>query len=387
MFTRCRVLRVLVHARERILIRFSSHSGLSVVALLVAVLLMPSSAWANMSKNCPVEPSRTTIVSGETYFGSNCVLSTASDQDVFNFSASAGDTWRIIAGSPNVVNPNNICLTLNDPNGKTVGSGCSLTNVAHSAGIISTLTVGGTYTVIVTETSTAVIDYGVSLERLSPAPVDGTALVLGNTITSEVNPPSAQDAYTFFGTATGTYQVSATMTSGSNPENLCFAVYQPGGKAVTSACTETNFSFTAQAKFTPTVNGTHVVVVFAADNTYTLNYNFSVTCVSAPSTCGSPPPPPCTLKDMLSYNATSGTLTMNFTLGTPVAVTWNAWLTSQNTMQNLWSVSQPITVPSVPVTKTQALAKSGKVGVLSTFTTPTAGITCSSWVQVNTGTP
>lgn len=99
-------------------------------------------------------------------------------------------------------------------------------------------------------------------------------------------------------------------------------------------------------------------------------------------------PPPCALTDAPSYNATTGTLTMNFTLATPVAATWNGWLTSQNAMQQLWSQSQPITDPAVKVTKTQAnVAKSGKVGVLSTLTTPTAGITCSSWVQINTGTP
>jgi hypothetical protein len=383
-------LRVLVRVRERGLVRLLSNSGLSLAALLAAGLLMPNSAWANTSKNCPVEPTRTTIVSGETYFGSNCVLKTASDQDAFTFSASAGDTWKIVAGSPNVVNPNNICLTLNDPNGNTVTSGCSFTNIGHSATIIRKLTVGGSFTVIVTEADTAVIDYGVSLERLSPAPVDGTALVLGNTISSQVNPPSAQDAYTFFGTTTGTYLVSATMTSGGNPENLCFSVYGPGGAAaVNAACTETNFSFTAQAKFMPAVNGTFVVVVFGSDNIYTLNYNLSVTCVSAPDTCGSPPPPTtCALKDAPSYNAATQTLTMNFTVATPVVATWNGWLSSQNTMQMLWSQSQPVTEPAVTVTKTQAnVVKAGKVGILSTLTTPTKGITCSSWALVNTGTP
>jgi hypothetical protein len=78
---------------------------------------------------------------------------------------------------------------------------------------------------------------------------------------------------------------------------------------------------------------------------------------------------------------------MNFTLATKVAVTWNAWLTYQSTMQSLWSESLPMTEPQVSVTKTQALARSGKAGVLSTFTTPTGGITCFSWTQVNTGKP
>lgn len=369
--------------------RISTNSGCLLAALVFAVVLIPSAGWANTSKNCPTEPGQAAIVSGETYFGSNCVLNSASDLDRFTFSGSVGDTWKIVAGSPNVVNPNNICLTLNDPSGHAVTSGCSFTNIGHSATLIRKLTVAGTYTAVVTEETNAMIDYGVSLERLSPAPVDGTALVLGNTISSEVNPPSAQDAYTFYGTVTGTYEVSATMSSGSNPENLCFWVYRPGGTAVGSmACTETNFNFNAQATFTAPVNGTFVVIVYSSDNNYTLNYNLSVTCLSAPGTCGSVPPPACVLKDSPTYNAATEILTMNFTVATLAAVTWNGWLTSQNTMQNLWSVSQPVTEPPVTVTQTQTnLAKSGKVGILSTLTTPTGGIICSTWTPLNTGKP
>ena len=95
----------------------------------------------------------------------------------------------------------------------------------------------------------------------------------------------------------------------------------------------------------------------------------------------------CLLKDTLSYNATSGVLTMTFTVGTPVAATWNGWLTYQNKLVSLWSQGLPLTEPPVSKTMTHALAKSGTVGVLSTLTTPTGGITCSSWQTINTGTP
>jgi hypothetical protein len=369
------------------LIRFSPNSALSLAALLFAVLLLPSSAWATTSKNCPPEPAQATIVSGLTYFGTNCVLNTASDLDTFTFNAAAGDTWTMVTGATNATYPNNICLTLNDPKGTSVNSACSNSAASiFSAGITTKLTVAGAYTIVVFESKDAAIDYGVSLERLSPAPPDGTALTLGKTISGEVNPPSAQDAYTFYGDTTGTYEVSATMTSGAYPQNLCFSVYQPGGTLVVSpACTNTAAgTFTVQRKFTPTVNGTHVAVVFTEGENYTLNYTLNVACVAG--VCNTPPPT-CALADALSYNATSGTLTMNFTLGTPVAVTWNAWLTSQNTMQSLWSVSQPVTEPPIPITKAQALAKSGKVGILSTLTTATGGITCSNWTVVNTGTP
>ena len=106
--------------------------------------------------------------------------------------------------------------------------------------------------------------------------------------------------------------------------------------------------------------------------------------------------PPCTLSDTASYQATTSTLTMKFTVGNNLGTTaiWNAWLTyadpqgtDLDTMQTLFSVSQPITNPPKTITKTLAgLPKEGNVGVLSTLSTPLKGIACSSWVYVNTGT-
>jgi hypothetical protein len=96
---------------------------------------------------------------------------------------------------------------------------------------------------------------------------------------------------------------------------------------------------------------------------------------------------PCTLTDSLSYNTSSKTLTMKFTVGNIVATTWNLWLTDQNSITNLFTTSQPITNPPVSVTKTTTLSPEGSVGVLSTLTTATNGIYCSSYVQINTGTP
>jgi len=364
--------------------RTAKNISLWLAALLFAIVVSPSKGWAHTSANCPVA-APASIVSGETYFGSNCVLSGASDLDTFKFSASAGDTWKIVAGSANAAAGFNICLTLNDPNGHTVASGCSAAPISHSATLISKLTIAGTYTVVVTEGANGTMNYGVSLERISPPPVDGTALVLEKTVSSQIAPISAQGAYSFYGTTTGTYELSATMTSGSAPENLCFAVYQPGGTAATAAlCTATPIAFTVQKQFTPSANGTYVVIIYASDNSYTLNYNFGIACVSG--VCGSPPPN-CSLKDTLTYNAATGILTMNFTLVTPVAATWNGFLTSQNAMQPLWSQPLPITDTAVKMTQTQAVPKSGKVGVLSTLTTPTKGITCSSWTLINTGAP
>ncbi len=367
--------------------QFSSNFRRGLGLLLFAMFLIPSSLWANTSKNCPTEPGHAAIVSGETYFGTKCVLNTASDLDTFTFNASVGDTWKMVAGTTNAEYPNNVCMNLNDPNGNLVIWTCSDSAANNFAAVlIPKLTLAGVYTIVVYETKNASIDYGISLERISPAPADGTALTLGTVVSGAITPPSAQHAYTVYGTTTGTYEVSATMTSGAYPQNLCFSVYQPGGTAVVGfQCTDTAANeFTAQAEFTPTADGTYVVIAYSAVDNDPLNSTLSVAC--AGGICGKPTTT-CSLKDALTYNATTGTLTMDFTLGTPYAVTWNAWVTSENSMQSLWSVSQPITEPPTTVTMTQTLSKSGKVGVLSTLTTPTKGITCSSWAMINTGTP
>jgi len=353
------------------------------------MLLMPSSGFANTSKNCPLEPAQNVpIVSGETYWGTNCVLKTTGDVDSFTFSASAGDTWTLVLG-PGANPPTNLCLTLFEPGNTTaIFFSC---NVVYASSISTNqkLKVTGVYTAVATETTDATITYGLSLERLSHAPPDGIPLTFAKNITGEVTPPTAQDAFTFYGATSSTYEIAASPTAGAS-YNLCLNVYQPDGTNVASVC-NIPYASPISAQVTPAQNGTYVVVVFVGGNDGIVGYNLEVSCLLGPCPTQPPPPPNCVLKDALSYNATSGVLTMNFTVGTPVAVTWNGWLTFDNTMESLWSPeSLPTTEPQVTVTKTQAVAKSGKVGVLSTFIAPPTpsnpgGITCSNWTQVNTG--
>ena len=392
MFNRGLVLRFLVQARNRTLNRFSSNSGLSLAVLLFAVLLMPSSGWASTTKNCPTEPTQNVpIVSGETYSGTNCVLKTTGDVDSFTFNASAGDTWSVVEGvgaSPK----SDVCLTLYAPGstGTYFFRGC--TNVGVGAASVATnqkLTTAGTYTIVVTELVSGATAYGLSLERISPSPSDATALTLSKNVTGSVNPPTAQDAYTFYGATTGTYAIVASYTSGAT--DVCFNVYQSGASVLTGNPPCTNIGVgagTITEYVTPKVNGTFLVVVYTATNDGTANYNLEASCFLGVCPV---PPPPCALKDAPSYDATTGTLTMNFTIATPVAAIWTTWLVSQgNVPLQLWSQSEPVTEPTVTVVKTQpSVAKSGVDGVLSTLTvaanaTSPGGITCSSWALVNT---
>src|SRR5580698_1044882 len=380
------------------LLRIPAHSCFPWAMLLLAAALVPSSGWASTT-NCPVEPAQNVpMASGVTYYGSNCVLSTASDEDTFQFKAAAGDTWSMVVGL-GAAPPVNICMRLYAPGNTTaVFSGCTTLNErADAVATNQALTVAGVYTIVVTEVSTAVVSYALSLERLSPAPTDGAPLVLGKTINSAVSAPTAQDAFTVYGGTPGVYQVSVSLAAGQG-NNVCFGVYQPGGTNVLAGgalCTVVNEGIDAvQANATPTQDGTLVVIVYEGGNPSlasgtddgTVSYNLSVSC--APGATCPTPPTKCVLTDSATYDAATSTVTMNFTIGTPYPVTWNAWLTYQNTLLSLWSQAQPITEPQVAVVKMQTgVPVSGEVGILSTFTYPTAGITCTSIEFINTGKP
>jgi hypothetical protein len=99
-----------------------------------------------------------------------------------------------------------------------------------------------------------------------------------------------------------------------------------------------------------------VVGEYDATTGTAINASF-ITGLSNPQAIVVRPPPPCALTDTASYDATTSTLTMNFTVGNneKSAVTWSGWLTYQNTIDLLFSESLPITKPPEPITKTATL--------------------------------
>jgi hypothetical protein len=188
------------------------------------------------------------------------------------------------------------------------------------------------------------------------------------TLTSSPNPSADGQSVTF------TAVVSSSEGAPPNGETVSFM----SGKTVLGTGTLSSGTATfSDSKLTPGAT-TSVTAVYPGD----ANFMASTSNVVKQVVSG-----PCTLTDSLSYSVSSKTLTMKFTVGNTVATTWNIWLTDQNTMDELFSASQPITTPPVSITKTTPLSAEGKVGVLSTLTTPTSGIVCSSWVLINTGTP
>jgi hypothetical protein len=262
----------------------------TIVALtltLAVCLLFPSAALAQ-GTNCPPEPaSGTPIYDGEIYIGSNCTITSPGDVDGFVFSGNNGDTYHIVAAI-NGAAPTNICLTLYDPNGHSIFSGCTYFQYGtYSVVVNQALTVTGPYTIDITETSSATISYALSLERLHPFPPNAQEINLATQYPGDITPITDSNAFTFEGANTGTLQVSATLT-GSPQSNLCMDVYfQDGTHVGTEQCTYIQYgTYTIQISFTPTQNGTFMAFFQVAGNDGTVTYNLEVSCIvgSCPGT-------------------------------------------------------------------------------------------------------
>jgi hypothetical protein len=372
--------------------RISANFAMPLAALFFGLLLVPHAAQAQAT-NCPKEPTQTSIADGEVYSGANCVLNALGDIDSFSFSANAGDTYRLTLAMTGTLS-SNICMALYDPTLKSIAFACTGANGAISVAVTQALTVTGTYQINVSEVTNAAQGYALSLERVFPFPPNAqTITTFGTAVKGDIAESTDSNAFTFTGDTTGTYEVTAALT-GSILENICMWVYAPNGTLVSPSmgtnnpgCTGANGATSFVIDFTPAQTGTYMELIQTSAYTGAQTYTIEVSCVVG--VCKPAPPPACTMKDAASYNATTDTLTMNFTVGNNVATTWNAWLVSQSTTTPLsgFPISQAKTVPPVPITKTASLSPAGTVGILSTLTTPTKGIFCSSYVQVNTGTP
>jgi len=377
--------------------RASRNFALPLAVLFLMFLLNPRLALAGTA-NCPPEPkANVPIATGDIYEGANCTLKTTGDTDSFVFTGNKGETYQLATALNGSVAAN-ICLTLYDPSFKIIyGPQCTGVGFGGPASVVQdqSLTVTGTYTVDITENASATQEYAVSLERLYPFPPNAETVKLATEYIGDIAALTGSNAFTFEGATTGEYQVAASLP-GSVNANICMTVYSPGGTLITpilgseGECTGVGFGgpSTILIDFTPTVDGIYMAFVSVAGNDGTQSYSLEVSCVVGNCPNG-PPPPSCILTDTATYNATSGTLTMNFTVGNNYATTWNAWVIYLSTITPLsgFPIAQPITVPPVAITKTTSLAKEGEVEVLTTLTTPTKGIVCSNLAKVATGKP
>lgn len=347
--------------------------------LLFVSLLVPQYGWAvSEAKNCTPEPTTNMAIAyGTVLSGVDCFITPVADLDSFVFTAAANDKIRLQAlkvGGGYYAVP---CVDLRDPDGLPVGNPVCSGNVQ----INQTLTKPGTYKVLVTESGNDdTVQYNLSLHRVFPFPASALPIKYGQVLGDEINPSTDLDFFVFTGSASDWIRINASKTAGGYYAVVCFEVYQPDAALLGQKQCGTNPLLDIVLSQT----GTYYILVSEDGNDDVVTYNLGAQCLSGPCKVVQT----CTLKDTPTYDAASKTLTMNFTVGNTFPANWNAWLTYQNTIASLFSLAQPITDPPATITKTRAnLSKAGKVGVLSTLTTPKQGVVCSSWVVINTGTP
>jgi hypothetical protein len=309
---------------------------------------------------------------GTTYAGD---LAEITDSNAFVFNADTTGEYEVYAGLSGTVT-SNVCLTVYSPSGTivtpTVGTewGCSTAGQTGNWYFVQIDFIppeNGQYMAFVTGY------YGISAQtyNLEISCVVGTCpttVPTTTTLTSSPNPSTDGQKVTF------TAVVSSTDGTPPNGETVSFmngTKLLGTGTLSSGTATFSDSSLTAGAT-------TSVTAVYPGDSTFLGSTSNLVKQVVYG---------PCTLTDSLSYSSSSKTLTMKFTVGNIVAATWNTWLTYQNALEQVFTASQPITNPPVSATKTTTLSPEGTVGVLSTLTIPTKGIYCSSYVQINTGTP
>ena len=210
--------------------RVATNCSLFLFILLLGLVLV-SPAVAGVTANCPVEPApNTSIASGQSYAGSNCTLNSPTDVDSFVFSGVAGYTFHL-AVAINGAAPSNICLAIYDPSFVRILH--RVQPMAYQQSVLAVvtdqkLTATGTYTMVVTEATTSVLNYGVSLVRLYPFPPSAQKLSLGIAVPGNITPLTDTDPFTFDSLTTCTYRVSGTLPPSAS-QNLCMNVYASDG--------------------------------------------------------------------------------------------------------------------------------------------------------------
>jgi hypothetical protein len=198
---------------------------------------------------CTAEPTDMGISYGDLVI---CSIDIVGDSDVFRFSGSQGDNIVLRVTSQSNLFP---CLELRAPD-NTQTFACAFQEFSQR--IDKTLTLTGTYTVLVTSTGASTGRtgaYALALEKVAPPSFDARSINYGETFTDEINPTGDIDLFSFEGTAGDSVVVQVTSQSNLFP---CLELRAPDNTR-TFACAFQEFS--QRIDKTLTLTGTYTVLV------------------------------------------------------------------------------------------------------------------------------
>ena len=177
------------------------YSPLPYVAAFVAVTLLSTGHAQNVESSAACSEGTEPLMLNYGDHTTGCAISPAVDVDTFTFEGSAGDNIRI-AGD-NTGGPFDPGLELVDPGGSTIANaGCSggCCGGVHCSFVLNTtLTVSGTYTLILSDSGTDEAGgLGIQIDRIPPL-IPAPVLNYNSSSTDAIDPAIDMDFYKFQG--------------------------------------------------------------------------------------------------------------------------------------------------------------------------------------------
>jgi hypothetical protein len=195
----------------------------------------------------------------------SCAIDPVGDTDVFSFLGSPGESVSILVSRRGGGTP---CVELFDSQGKAVGQGI----VCFTPLIRPQLTLNGTYTIRVSELGNdQLLDYVLSLERVSPPSSTVKPIGLAQTLNDEINPSGDVDLFFFNGQAFSTVSIVVARRGGGTP---CVTLFDPRGNIVGQGTVCITTTIGAQL----TLSGNYTILVTELGND-TLDYAVNVQCL------------------------------------------------------------------------------------------------------------
>ena len=207
-----------------------------------------------------------------------CAFDDPLDSDVFTFVGAAGDQVRLpFQADRNGLTP---YLEILDPSGSAVATGSCGTSGHCTFDLALTLTVDGTYFIIVSESGNDLYGgYHFNLERVPPA-FPAPTLPYQATETSSANPSTDMDYYVFKGVA-GT-QVNIGLRSLTNGLGPTLEISDPTGTVMDTLACGSSGHCTTEKTYTLTRDGLYRMTFYEAGHDLTGSYEINVSCFFGP---------------------------------------------------------------------------------------------------------
>jgi hypothetical protein len=222
-------------------------------------------------------------------------------------------------------------------------------------------------------------NYGVTLERLAPVGADADPLSLNTIVSGDLDPGADIDIFRFEAQAGSRIRVSATPVNRPAAQDFQLLVTDPLGQCFGN-CIEVSGKNPISYDVNVTQTGTHVVALRGyRPNLDPFSYTVEIQCLQGPCS-----PPDCVVEVNPTFDA--GTLTVGLHLGNRLpSATFNLSLVVSTQTLRLISAPIPTIDPVVSFAlPIPGLPNLGRVGVMSTITTPALGVACIDTETVNT---